>query len=876
MKELASALKGIIEGDLPDIEAFSQRKLSPTTLKTCGPLAWSALVAVSKRSECPITTCTALGKIIRLSKKYLQMEPHDLDKLLANVSIKLLSGAVFNVEEALQFLMLVFDNLSNANDDELSSNIRRLSIQTPEDDAFGIAYKSINPENNETLQQCLSIALEGLLKVCVLKESSFITGVLEEYLKYNLSKLTKLLAWLSKLQKPPHQSEECIWIKAVESCKQSLLDWETVVYLYQKRNFRVFSPSGPVELGGRVVNESVVYSLAITSVLQMTDYREASILLGQFIPVLQEPTTSELKALLPALDHIRGRLTDLLSPEVFPEFISTLNRALIKIKFPAKYAASWGTCLLKVGCLEVIESTIELLFARTRDSEFAEKCMKAVAQTICRTERIDLLKRLLEKWIDYLPIILENVTKSINKEMFQLLTDTLFTAKPVLESTLRTWTTALSLQNIPPKVSSFMAAKSVALYTIDSFKAERLLDSIMADWSEERRTLAMEYFSTLNGRLRKRDPSNALFQAIKNREFTGIACTHSDDEIILDAQLHFLNLALKSKESNFISLSNAFPEHFLLFTQTIPSSPHIQSIHSRYQLHDLPAALRRGYEVLKGLAIQTSIDFLHVAICLFRLAAISGNLMEAKWFLKQVMEFAKSNPGVPSSFTDALGEEMNVLTGKDCFDAELVEEILGSPRYALFTREQQRLRAIKEERAKISTLNTLFCTSLASPNSANHNPPFNASFTGDYLSIQEARIALFWESQKGREADFYRIKELFIASLGYPSNSSEIPSNTLGLLWDPMMEVLFVYSSPLVLFRFPVRKSRFLPLLRTLHSISFLQNTETLRNTAQIAADPQLRSKWWQTRRDLDSQLQVLVKEIDELLFNGAVRLRRL
>lgn len=247
---------------------------------------------------------------------------------------------------------------------------------------------------------------------------------------------------------------------------------------------------------------------------------------------------------------------------------------------------------------------------------------------------------------------------------------------------------------------------------------------------------------------------------------------------------------------------------------------------------------------------------------------ISGNLVECKWFLKQVIEFGKNNPGIPGNFVNLTQGELDTLTGKDCFDAEEVEDILCSPRYALFHREQERICQIKQERQKIKEHNSLFCTCISSH--ANNSHP--ASLKNDYLSIQEARIALFWESQRGLNANPERIKELFVASLGYESHGTfEIPPNTLGLIWDPLLEVLFVYSSPFVLFRFPVKKSHFSPLLKRLHSICTLQNTETLRNTAQIAADPHLRAQWWQTRRELDSQLQLVAREIDELLFNGVV-----
>lgn len=95
---------------------------------------------------------------------------------------------------------------------------------------------------------------------------------------------------------------------------------------------------------------------------------------------------------------------------------------------------------------------------------------------------------------------------------------------------------------------------------------------------------------------------------------------------------------------------------------------------------------------------------------------------------------------------------------------------------------------------------------------------------------------------------------------------------SIGLLHDQFLSIFWIMvvtiDSKLILFRINLNVPEFNRKLRRIHQIC-AQNTDSLRNTKEIAQDPEKKSNWWILRKSLDSDLKALCDELDEDLFSN-------
>lgn len=95
---------------------------------------------------------------------------------------------------------------------------------------------------------------------------------------------------------------------------------------------------------------------------------------------------------------------------------------------------------------------------------------------------------------------------------------------------------------------------------------------------------------------------------------------------------------------------------------------------------------------------------------------------------------------------------------------------------------------------------------------------------------------------------------------------------SIGLLHDQFLCILWVMiitvDSKLLLFKININVPNFTGKLQKIHEICS-QNTDSLKNTREIAQDPEKKSKWWKLRKSLDTELTRICNELNDDLFNG-------
>ncbi len=895
MSELVNALKALNA----EIEQFQQDPPASVSFKTTlkigaplskknltsavGKLGWSALVGMSHLPRIPPNGATLSYNLITILEAS-STQSLGLDKLIANVSVKLFSAPISAIDDEcgyLQFLGKSFERLQQAaytgEDGELVGDMkRRLSLQL----TFikGIQFKIPINDENQVLKQCHSIALDGLLKV-VLVGKELCAGLDELIDCYFASaSAMKLLSWCSKLESSVTRNEWMLWCSSIGNV-------EGANQFYRKRNVEEYW-KGPIELIAPLKhlplqidliddNQKTAKCFALTGLLERsTSDGELAQVIGKY--TWSEPSTIELKELLKALDALRSDFFRLIKLEAGVKLLSAVNRALLQIKLPVKYASSWGTQLLKSlvdasqAAKDCFTTAIELLLTCALEGEFREKSLKAAAQTISRASNVKLLERILEVDSALLPVILDHFSEGVSAEFMATINDQVLQGND--ECLLKAWVRSLSRQSsihaLPSNIP-FAAVKAISLFMLDDVKTDRYLEAAWVKMPESERLFTQAYLSLLNPRIRRPATSSInypILDAIKTgSKLNGPVVIECDAQ--LDAHFYYLQLCLKRGEDFTTELdvlkeaSPAFLPIHQLFSQLLCSmqNRHIVPLHQLYLSGDHKAALKRGYETLKLLLTPAPFDFLQVCTYLHRLACVFGALNEASWFLKQITE--------GTTLLEGLKRDFDIISCLDnCFDQKGIEAVLESERFAPFLREQAVLRELKKQRRTVPKI-SYFCTGI-SMSSTEQDYATKPTYGLDYFNLQQAKIDLHLAACSAGSSQL--LFKLFHRALGYPFELNPC-DNTLGIMCDWPMNAVWILSScsnsSFLLFRIPIDSRNLLLSIQECARIS-QANTATLKNTLQIANDPTLRADWWRRRKELDSQLEALIKTLDSQLFS--------
>lgn len=151
-----------------------------------------------------------------------------------------------------------------------------------------------------------------------------------------------------------------------------------------------------------------------------------------------------------------------------------------------------------------------------------------------------------------------------------------------------------------------------------------------------------------------------------------------------------------------------------------------------------------------------------------------------------------------------------------------------------------------------------------------------------YCLSEWAKISLFLTFHKSlrKECDSELLNLFEMArNPNYNDENLQVSrlKGSIGLLHDQFLSILWIMiismDSKLLLFRINLNASKFMDKLQKVHEICS-QNTDTLKNTKDIAQDPEKKTKWWKLRKSLDSELATLCNEINEDLFSNLAVLR--
>ena len=146
-----------------------------------------------------------------------------------------------------------------------------------------------------------------------------------------------------------------------------------------------------------------------------------------------------------------------------------------------------------------------------------------------------------------------------------------------------------------------------------------------------------------------------------------------------------------------------------------------------------------------------------------------------------------------------------------------------------------------------------------------------------YCSLEWAKISLFLTFHKSLKYDC-DLEILNLFEMARNPNCNEVNlqvsrlKGSIGLLHDQFLSLLWIMiistDSKVLLFKINLKDLNFTGKLQKLCEICS-QNTDTLKNTKDIAQDPEKKSKWWKLRKFLDSELTVLCNDINEDLFSN-------
>lgn len=93
----------------------------------------------------------------------------------------------------------------------------------------------------------------------------------------------------------------------------------------------------------------------------------------------------------------------------------------------------------------------------------------------------------------------------------------------------------------------------------------------------------------------------------------------------------------------------------------------------------------------------------------------------------------------------------------------------------------------------------------------------------------------------------------------------------IGMLQDQFLSILWIiivnFDSKILLFKVNIDGLNFTRKIQKIHEIC-AQNTDSLRNTNEIAKDSGKKAQWWKLRKSLDSELISICSDLNEELFS--------
>ena len=145
-----------------------------------------------------------------------------------------------------------------------------------------------------------------------------------------------------------------------------------------------------------------------------------------------------------------------------------------------------------------------------------------------------------------------------------------------------------------------------------------------------------------------------------------------------------------------------------------------------------------------------------------------------------------------------------------------------------------------------------------------------------YCISEWAKISLFFMFQNSFYESFdSELLNLFELArnpnISFKNNFSSRMKGSIGLLHDQFLSILWIFvvtfDSKLVVFKLNLNMKSFKEKVQKIHEIC-AQNTDSLRNTTEIAKDSEKKAQWWKLRKTLDVELISMCSELDDEIFS--------
>lgn len=144
-----------------------------------------------------------------------------------------------------------------------------------------------------------------------------------------------------------------------------------------------------------------------------------------------------------------------------------------------------------------------------------------------------------------------------------------------------------------------------------------------------------------------------------------------------------------------------------------------------------------------------------------------------------------------------------------------------------------------------------------------------------YCIGEWAKISLFLMFNKSfNEICDSELLELFelARNPSFEGNLSKIKlKGSIGLIHDQFLSILWILvvtvDSKMLFFKMHINMGNFTKKVQRLLEIC-AQNTETLRNTTEIANHSEMKAQWWKLRKSLDTELMTLCDELGDNMFS--------
>lgn len=579
-------------------------KPSKSASPQLAPLCWNLLIQINRHppqtfSNPQIFSQTAkvtlrCAKIVEAAEKELDM---DLDKMLANVLVKLTEGikvALEHYASVVEELMeLFFERLHKHFNHNLEIKIRRMSLaEMPciNDPFANINLHSIAPGNTQdpVLKQLATVALESLCRLILIFQKGPLESVLSSLQPFHAETGRNVSHFVSSICKLEFW-EASEWIFWYWLSDHKSIYSEQLTYFKRRCHLGVSLPTDPSRLNIKLVsallasnqlvdtmldvalNSTDVDDEIIGSCLGLVIKEECHVHVESISKIIdrvhgKELSDSGLKLLLPALDSLRNGLFHLTRSDKFIDLFSILNECLLDLKLPVKFYVSWTSSALKSAIDNKKHLNIANLQKLVRGSvaglmrsyqivpeDMKIKVHKIIGQTLSTGADIQSLQTFLDDLKGSLGLVLEHSVFNLPSDYFNELSRLIFKEGASDENMLMLWVKVLSVQiNSTPK--AFNANSLDTLHVMSKLISTNIFDQLKQS----------QYLEYIYDRVRELGYKEDLITLCKqlthfkcNKRKFGPKCFYSDPQIqtAVDIVSSFLETGQFVAE-NFCSFQN--------------------------------------------------------------------------------------------------------------------------------------------------------------------------------------------------------------------------------------------------------------------------------------------------------------------------------